>query len=79
MRSGSGPYGGGSQPEVRAYLPYLRGLKSFIERKNVDKKQDMIYVMNEQIENQELRERVTSHQYQYQVEQQSYGYFGSFF
>ncbi|CAG8527224.1 9701_t:CDS:2 [Ambispora gerdemannii] len=70
--SGSGPYGGGSQPAARVYLPYLRGLKSFIERKNVDKKQDMIYVMNKQIESEELCERVTSHQYQYQVEQRSY-------
>jgi len=74
MSSGSGPYGG-SQPEVRIYLPYLRELKSFIERKNVDKKQDMIYVMNKQIESEELRERVTSHQYQCQVEQRSYGFY----
>jgi len=74
MSSGSGSHGG-SQLEARVYLPYLRGLKSFIERKNVDKKQDMIYVMNEEIENQELCERLTSHQYQYQVEQQSYGFF----
>ena len=33
---------------------------------------DMIYVMNEQIENQELRERETEHQYQNQLEQQRY-------
>ena len=75
MRSGSGSNGGGSQPEVGIYLPYLRGLKSFIERKDVDKKQDMIYVMNKQIESEELSERVTSHQYQYQVEQRSYGFY----
>lgn len=75
MSSGSDPCGGGSQPEVGIYLPYLRGLKSFIERKDVDKKQDMIYVMNKQIESEELSERVTSHQYQYQVEQRSYGFY----
>jgi hypothetical protein len=72
MNSGGGSHRG-LQPTVRAYLPYLRGLKSFIERKNFDKKQVMIHAMNKQIENQELRERLENHQYQYQVEQQSYG------